>query len=43
MTWKQLIVGLLVVIVAVAILAAAFSSCGVSKSPKRQGAAFAQS
>jgi hypothetical protein len=42
MTWKQLIVGLLVVVVAVAIVIAALSSCGGDKSPKRQGAALAR-
>ena len=39
MTWKQLIAGLVVVIVVGLIVAAVLASCGGDKSPNRQDAA----
>lgn len=42
MTWKQLIAGLVVVIVVGVIVAAVLASCGGDQSPKRQDAAVTQ-
>jgi hypothetical protein len=41
LTWKQLIVALVVIVVAVAIVVGVLSSCGGDQSPKHRGATLA--
>ena len=41
MSWKELIVALVVIVVAVAIVVGVLSSCGGDQSPQRKGATLA--
>lgn len=41
MTWKQLIVALVVIVVAVVIVVGVLSSCGGDQSPEHRGATLA--